>query len=133
MNAIKILEKGNKAMLDVLKDFPAEYATKGIATGTWTAKDVFNHTAMYELKQADRVKKVLDPNYQAPVYDDKNDLTWEQLLKKYDENYAALKALVESVPSETLSKPDSTDWYGDICSLDDTIVLYYGHKRHHIA
>jgi uncharacterized damage-inducible protein DinB len=147
MNSLKLLERGNKNLIDSIVDLPANAWTDGIVTGSWTVRDIVDHLGISEELQKEAFEKFLDPKAKTPLSEEKakakkfNDeqwqmdknQTWEQVLERYHTQYAKLKQLIEKIPADQLSKPETTTWYNDPSSLDDIIALNYGHKKHHIA
>ena len=149
MNAIKILDRGNQNLMDALKGLSEEACIEGFATGTWTVKDIVDHLGIYETLQLEAFRKFLDPNIPTPLLDQKakgtflefnneqwqkdKDKSWAEVLKRYNDSFSSLKQTLEQIPSETWAKPQTSQWYGEPCSLDDIIALNYGHKKHHIA
>ena len=149
MNALKILNRGNQNLLDALKDLPEPAWTADFATGSWTVRDIVDHLGIYEELQLEAFRKFLNPSAATPMLDqkakstflefnkvewekDKNQ-TWQEILKRYTDSYIELEKIVKDLSPELLAKLNTTQWYGDKCSLDDTIALSYGHKKHHIA
>ena len=149
MNALKILERGNKNLTDVLENLPKDFWTEGFATGTWTVRDIVDHLGVSEQLQREAFEKFLDPAAVTPLSDEKakadhtkfNDeqqeldknLSSVQVLERYKNEFNKLKQIVQNLSAEQLAKTGTTTWYNEPSSLDDIIALNYGHKKHHIA
>lgn len=149
MNTLKILNRGHQNLLDALKDLPKQACVQGFATGSWTVKDIVDHLGIYEALQLEAFQKSFNPNALTPLLDQKakgtflefnneqwqkdKDQTWQKIFKRYMNSFFELQKIVEKISPEILAKPDTVQWYGEDCSLDDVIAYNYGHKKHHIA
>ena len=149
MNTLKILNRGHQSLVDVLKDLPDQNVDQGFVTGSWTVRDIIDHLGIYEDLQLEAFRKFLDPAAATPLLDEKakgsfsefNQKQWErdrrqdwkEIFGRYAAAHAGLKEMVEKIPSELLAKQNTSQWYGEGCSLEDIIALNFGHKKHHTA
>lgn len=149
MNAVRVLQRGQKSFLDILKDLPEQNWSNGFVTGSWTVKDVIDHLAGYEALQVEAFSKFLDPSIKTPLLDQKTkgsfaefnqehweenkNKSWQEILDNYMRSYSKLEEIVKIIPFEIMAKPNTTTWYGEPSQLDDIIALNFGHKKHHLA
>lgn len=149
MDALKILSRGNEHLLESLDSLPESKWTNGFVNTSWTIKDVVDHIATYEELQVEAFEKFLNSQTSTPLAEEKSKVSYgefnqqrreanktktpQEILKRYNDAYSKLAEIIQAISPEILSKPKTTEWYGQQCSLDDIIALNYGHKKHHIA
>jgi len=149
MNAVAILDYGNKSFLKSLDGVDLEIVDTPGACGAWSIEDVLAHITKYEELFIEVFEGQLDGGKTVPTLvaigndhakynqlgiDEAKKKTFDELKSLYLARFDHASELLAKLSPAQLRKVGTIPWYGKEYALDDLIVyLNYGHKREHGA
>jgi hypothetical protein len=148
MNASDILHYGHDFVLRNLVDLPMEHWDTENVCGWWSTKHIIGHLTSFECVLVEVLHSFgsggptpyltahnADPGkFNDDQVDQRKDRPAQAVFDEYQAQHAKTMELIAHIPAETLRKPGTLPWYGELYALDDLIVYqYYGHKREHMA